>query len=174
MEGFKKISDDLERVIEKDDSNSSVTTDSDEGKAVGRSCRERLTHTLLTNKFQIGVVCLVIFDCLLVIAELLINLRIFEMQSIETHSLVPQVLHYMSIGILSLFIVEILLKLYAFRLDFFRRKLEIFDAVVVIMTFALDIAFANKEGLESGVGLIVVLRLWRITCILNGALITVV
>ena len=34
MEGFKKISDDLERVIEKDDSNSSTTTESEDGKQV--------------------------------------------------------------------------------------------------------------------------------------------
>ena len=34
MEGFKKISDDLEGVIEKDDSNSSTTTESEDGKQV--------------------------------------------------------------------------------------------------------------------------------------------
>ena len=34
MEGFKKISDDLERVIEKDDSNSSMTTESEDEKQV--------------------------------------------------------------------------------------------------------------------------------------------
>ena len=165
MEGFKKISDDMERVIEKDDSNSSVTTESDEGKGIKRTCRERLCHLLHTNKFQICIVCLVIFDCLLVIAELLIDLRIFETGS---HSVIPSILHYMSIGILSIFIVEIFVKLYAFRLDFFRQKLEVFDAIVVFVAFGLDVAYASKEGLESGVGLIVILRLWRITRILNG------
>ena len=50
MEGFKKLQhgtpDELERVIEKDDSNSSVTTDSDEGKHMSRSCRYTLQHML--------------------------------------------------------------------------------------------------------------------------------
>ena len=167
MEGFKKVppGEDLERVIEKDDSNSSVTTESEDGKRLPRSFRERLTHFVNTNKFQIGIVCLVIFDCLLVISELLINLRVFELHEASS---VPQILHYISIGILSLFIIEIGVKVYCMRLDYFKRRSEIFDALIVIVTFSLDVAFANKEGLQSGVGLIIVLRLWRITKILNG------
>ena len=77
MEGFKKLGDDLERVIEKDDSNSSVTTETeDAAKVAPPTCRSKLQHLLHTNKFQIGVICLVIFDCLLVIAELLIDLNV--------------------------------------------------------------------------------------------------
>ena len=166
MEGFKKLGgEDLERVIEKDDSNSSVTTDSDEGKHMPRSCRDSLCHALHTTKFQIAIVCLVIFDCLLVITELLIDLRIFELQ--ET-SMVPTVLHYISVGILGLFLIEIGLKVFGMRLDYFRRKMEVFDALVVLLTFSLSIAFARKEGLQSAVGLLIVLRLWRVTRILNG------
>ena len=170
MEGFRKLAggvagDDLGCVIEKDDSNSSVTTDSEEGKKPRKSCRELLSHLLNTTKFQIGIICLVIFDCLLVITELLIELRIFELHE---ESSVPEILHYISIGILSLFLIEIALKVFAMRLDFFKIKLEVFDAIVVSLTFALQIAFAKHEGLQSGVGLLVVLRLWRVTKILNG------
>ncbi len=72
-------------------------------------------------------------------------------------------------GILSLFMIEIMVKLWAFRLDFFRSKLEVFDALVVIISFCLDIAFlGHGEGVNAGVGLLVVLRLWRVTRILNG------
>ncbi len=45
MEGFKKISDDLERVIEKDDSNSSMTTESEDGKQVSD-----MWHTAQENR----------------------------------------------------------------------------------------------------------------------------
>ena len=77
MEGFKKLRDDLERVIEKDDSNSSVTTETeDAAKVLPVTCRQQLQHLLHTNKFQIGIICLVIADCLLVIAEILIDLKI--------------------------------------------------------------------------------------------------
>ena len=169
MEGFKKVhtGDDLERVIEKDDSNSSVT-ESDEGKKPPRTCREQITYIINTNKFQIGIVCFVIFACLLVICELLIDLHVFEVQ--DMNLAVPQVLRYMTISVLSLFVLEISIKLGVMRLDLFRHKMEVFDALIVVVTFALEIAFANHEGLMSGVGLLIVLRLWRVTKILNGEL----
>lgn len=174
MEGFKKLqhgtSDELERVIEKDDSNSSVTTESDEGKPVSRSCHYTLQHMISTNKFQILIVCLVILNCLLVITELLIDLRVFEMHHTSP---VAEILHYMSIGILSLFIIEIALKMYVMRQEFFKHRMEVFDAIIVILTFSLDIALAKEEGLISAVGLLIVLRLWRITSILNGVILSV-
>lgn len=170
MEGFKKLqhgmaADELERVIEKDDSNSSMTTESDEGKPLPHSCCYLLQHMLSTNKFQIAIICLVICDCLLVITELLIDLRVFEMHH---NSPVAEILHYMSIGILSLFIIEIALKIFVMRQEYFKHRMEVFDAIVVILTFALDIALAKEEGLLSSVGLLIGLRLWRITSILNG------
>ena len=126
-EGFKKLHtgqnpDDLMRVIEKDDSNSSVTTDSEEGKNLPRTCRETTEYILNTNKFQILVITLVILNCLLVVTELLIDLKVFEMGGSAT---VPQVLHYLSLSILSLFLLEILVKIYAIRLDYFQRKMEV-------------------------------------------------
>ena len=166
MEGFKKVAaDDLERVIEKDDSNSSMTTDSEDGKHLPPTCRDKLSHILNTNKFQIIVVSLVILDCLLVITELLIDLRVFQFHDTSP---VPKVIHYISIGIVSLFLIEIALKVFCLRLEFFKAKLDVFDAVVVIVAFALNIAFANNEGLQASVGLVIALRLWRITKILNG------
>ncbi|EEC18586.1 voltage-gated hydrogen channel, putative [Ixodes scapularis] len=78
-----------------------------------------------------------------------------------------------SIFILSLFLVEICAKLYAYRLRFFRHKLEVFDAIVVIVSFALDVAFRNPESAANGAGLIIVLRLWRVARLLNGIVLTV-
>lgn len=74
----------------------------------------------------------------------------------------------MSIGILSVFLVEIIIKIYAFRLEFFKQKLEVFDAIIVIVSFALDVAFAKMEGIQSGIGLLIMFRLWRVARILNG------
>lgn len=164
MEGFHKLQDDLEKVIEKDDSTSSITTDSDEAKHEFKTCREKIAHIMYSNKFQIGVVCLVIVDCLLVISELLLDLKVFD----PGHELAPKILHYSSICILGIFLIEISVRLYALRLEFFKHKLEVFDAIVVIVSFVLDIVFRNNEGPESGAGLLVVLRLWRVARILNG------
>ncbi|XP_022343944.1 voltage-gated hydrogen channel 1-like [Crassostrea virginica] len=173
MEGFQKLQDDLEKVIEKEDSNSSITTDSDE-KQEFHNLRERVSFILHTNKFHIIVVALVVLDSLLVIAELLLDMNIIQVSEHKGGSdLAPKILHYSSLAILSVFIVEIFVKLYAFRLSFFRHKMELFDAVVVLVSFILDIIFRNKEGPESGAGLLVVLRLWRVTRILNGIVVSV-
>ena len=163
MDGFRKLDDDLQKVIEKEESSSSVTSDSDEKNFANH--RDFLRHLLHTNKFQICVIVLVILDCIVVISELMVDLRVFELHE---ESVVPHVFHYISIAILSVFLIEIVVKVYAFRLQFFYHKLEVFDAVVVIVSFALDLAFASDEGLMSGVGLIIILRLWRVTRILNG------
>ncbi len=40
--------------------------------------RENLKYILHTTKFQIGIVTLVIIDCIIVIAELMIDLQILE------------------------------------------------------------------------------------------------
>ena len=166
MEGFHKLQDDLEKVIEKDDSSSSITTDSDETKPQFRNFNDKLRYIIHTSKFQIAVVCLVIFDSLLVITELLLDLKVFPAEASE--SIAPHVLHYTSISILGIFVVEIIVRICVLRLSFFREKLELFDAVVVIVSLVLDVVYHNNEGPESGAGLLIILRLWRVTRILNG------
>ena len=165
MDGFHKLQDDLEKVIEKDGS-SSVTDDDDESKHE-QTVRECVSHAIHTNKFQICIIILVILDCLLVVVELLLDLRVFELPDHENH-IAPKILHYCSIAILSIFMVEIIVRIYVLRLDFFKNKLEMFDSVVVIISFVLDIVYRDQEGAANGIGLLIVLRLWRVTRILNG------
>nr|KAG5685734.1 hypothetical protein BaRGS_015056 [Batillaria attramentaria] len=138
MEGFHKMQDDLERVIEKEDTSSTV-----------------------------GIIVLVVFDILLVLSELLFDLEIVRLEGSHQET-VPEVLHYCSIFILSLFLIEIGLRIFVMRLSFFTHKLELFDAVVVIVSFVLDVVFRNRQDAASGVGLLVILRLWRVARILNA------
>ncbi|CAN7986550.1 unnamed protein product, partial [Ixodes hexagonus] len=137
--------------------------------------REKLTALLNSTKFQVAIVVLVVVDCLLVITELLVELEVLKLQ--EHSNIAPkartEVIHSLSIFILSLFLVEVCAKLYAYRLRFFRHKLEVFDAIVVIVSFALDVAFRNPESAANGAGLIIVLRLWRVARLLNGIVLTV-
>lgn len=171
MEGFKKVGDDLVRVIEKDDSGSSVS-ESEEDKHYS-NLRERLKHLLHSTKFHIVIISLVIFDCLLVIAELIIDLEMIKLH--KKHMVIPEVLHYLSISVLCIFMLEIFLKIFALRLDFFKAKykMEVFDAIIVIVSLALDIAFAHKEGAEAGFNLLIIVRLWRIPRIVNGVVLSV-
>ncbi|KAH6933061.1 hypothetical protein HPB50_011737 [Hyalomma asiaticum] len=131
--------------------------------------REKLSALLHSTKFQIAIVVLVVLDCLLVITELLVELEILKLH--EHSYIAPKASTF--IFILSLFLVEIAAKLYAYRLGFFRHKMEMFDAAIVIISFALDVAFRDPESAANGAGLIIVLRLWRVARLLNGIVLTV-
>ena len=63
--------------------------------------------------------------------------------------------------------VEILLKIYVFRLEMLKSKMEMFDATVVTVSWILDIVFF-KDSSEAVLGLIIFLRLWRIMRIAHG------
>ncbi|XP_032899181.1 voltage-gated hydrogen channel 1 [Amblyraja radiata] len=134
------------------------------------SFRDTLKWIFNSNKFQIAVVCLVILDALFVFCELLMDLSIVEA---DKERIVPQVFHYLSIIILTSFILELAGKLYAFRLEFFWHKFEVLDAVIVIVSFILDIVYISREDAFDGVGLLILLRLWRVARIINGILMTV-
>jgi len=164
MDGFKKVrpsADDLNRVIEKDDSNSSVTTDRDGvGIRSQRSCLDRMGRIIDTNKFQISVVCAVAIDGFLVVGGLLA----FGDGLVST----AHALHYATIGMLCMFIVEVGVRVLALRRQFYRRHMEVFDALVVVVTFALAVVFVKDSNVRSSVGLLILLRLWRVAKILNG------
>lgn len=64
--------------------------------------------------------------------------------------------------------VELAGKIFAYRLEFFMHKFEIFDGLVVIVSFVLDIVFISHEDVSDGMGLLILLRLWRVARIVNG------
>ncbi|XP_032803138.2 voltage-gated hydrogen channel 1 [Petromyzon marinus] len=134
------------------------------------SFRESLKRILTSERFQVAVVCLVLLDAGLVMGELIIDLSI-----IKTHkdSVAPEVLHYMSLAILSLFMVELAVKLFAFRLEFFWHPLEVLDGAVVAISFALDIFYASRHDGFDATAFLILLRLWRIARIANGIVMSV-
>lgn len=164
MEGFKKVrpsAEDLNRVIEKDDSNSSVTTDRDTiGIRSQRSCLDQMARVVDTNKFQISIVCAIALDGFLVVAGLL--------AAGDGFATAAQALHYTTVGMLCVFVVEVGIRILALRRQFYRRRMELFDAAVVVVTFVLAIVFTWDESVRSSAGLLILLRLWRVAKILNG------
>lgn len=175
MDGFHKMQDDLQRVIDKDDTISTATSNSDLEETLKHgplTLRQRLDNVIHSHKFQAGIIVLVIFDVLLVLAELLFDLEIVKLAG-EHQETVAHALHYCSICILALFIIEVTVRIFVMRLTFFKHKLELFDALVVIVSFILDVVFRDRMDAASGVGLLVILRLWRVARILNGIVMSV-
>lgn len=173
MEGLHKTQGDLERVIDKEDTSTVAGSDSEETLKHGPfTIREKADHIIHSHRFQVAVIVLVIIDVLLVIGELLFDLQIITHHN-EHIEIIPHVLHYCSIAILSVFLVEIAVRLFVLRLEIFKHKLELFDSVVIIVSFVLDVVYRTKEDAMNGVGLIVVLRLWRVGRIVNGIVLSV-
>nr|CAB3254996.1 voltage-gated hydrogen channel 1 [Phallusia mammillata] len=134
--------------------------------------RQKLMHILHSKPVHIIIIVLVIIDCFLVIFELLVDVKAI---TFPPENPIPGIFHGFSIAILSVFMIEIGLKIYADHRHFIRHKIEVLDAVVVIISFAVDIAlvfFENSEALAA-LGLLVILRLWRVFRIVNGIIVTV-
>lgn len=67
-----------------------------------------------------------------------------------------------------MFLLETVVKVCAFGLAFLRLGWEIFDAVVVLVAFTLDVLLQHSHSSANGFGLVIILRLWRVARILNG------
>ncbi|XP_040202566.1 voltage-gated hydrogen channel 1 [Rana temporaria] len=132
--------------------------------------RDALKWLFGCHKFHIVIVCLVILDALFVLIEVLLDL---ELLVDKVDHIIPEIFHYLSISVLSFFLLEIVGKLFAFRLEFFHHKFEVFDAVIVIISFIIDVVYVTREDVFSAVGLLILLRLWRVARIVNGVILSV-
>ncbi|XP_047441628.1 voltage-gated hydrogen channel 1 isoform X2 [Mugil cephalus] len=132
--------------------------------------RDSLKRLYSSEHFQIAVVCLVILDAIFVLAELLIDLAVIDL---EHGHIAPEVFHYLSLALLTFFMVELAGKMFAYRLEFFQHKFEVFDGLVVVVSFVLDVVFIFHEDAFDGMGLLILLRLWRVARIINGILVSV-
>ncbi|XP_010295218.1 PREDICTED: voltage-gated hydrogen channel 1 [Phaethon lepturus] len=123
-----------------------------------------------SRRFQILVVCLVILDALLVLGELLMDLKIIHP---DKYNITPKVFHYLSLSILTIFLVEVGFKVFVYRREFFHHKFEVLDGIVVIVSFILDVVLIFREHEFEAVGLLILLRLWRVARIINGIILSV-
>jgi len=128
--------------------------------------KDKVKLVMESNQYHFGVVFFILLDIGCVAAELLI-----EPEKHHYHFL-EKFLKFFGLGILSLFMVELVVKISLFRGAFFHSKFEIFDAIVIVVSFSVDLAFV-LNGVSPALGLITILRLWRLTRIINGILVTV-
>ena len=150
-------------------------------KRLGTFLDHPLVHLIIT--------ILVVVECATVIIEILLhtiknqqkcnvfmNLPTnYSPRDIHKLDLGMEICHFLSLTILSIFLFEILLKIYAYGSEFWNCQanhvLDYFDAVLVILSFSIEIYFLieDKESiLAHSALLLVVLRLWHIARIANG------
>ena len=80
--------------------------------------------------------------------------------------------HICSILVLSLFMVEVAAKIIFTREHFFTHKMEIFDAIIVVTSFILDLVFLDDDIVGGLVQLIMFLRFWRVVRVVNGLILS--
>ncbi|CAH8477453.1 unnamed protein product [Dicrocoelium dendriticum] len=107
------------------------------------SVKEKVTSWFHSKAFQLSVVVLCCLDGIIVICVLLLEIEVLKLKSGQLRSQLISaqfLLECSSIIIVSLFILEIPLKLGLFGYKFFcNHWLELIDAFVCIVSFAVDV-----------------------------------
>lgn len=166
-------SNDYQKWEEEEEEHGGKQTDSEiklEPSRIHVSFQDVMKKLFSSHRFQILVVCLVIVDALLVLGELLMDLKIIHP---DKHHIAPKVFHYLSLSILTIFLVEVGFKVFVYGREFFHHKFEVLDGVVVIVSFILDLVLLFREHEFEAVGLLILLRLWRVARIINGIILSV-
>ncbi|ESO88028.1 hypothetical protein LOTGIDRAFT_166048 [Lottia gigantea] len=89
---------------------------------------------------------------------------------------ISHIFHYLSITILAILLIETMIKIFCTVPRFFKQKLQVFDAFVVLVSFILDLVFIDGFlGLDVGEFVLAVTFIlpWRIIRILNSLVVAV-
>ncbi|GFW56710.1 uncharacterized protein TNCV_4067901 [Trichonephila clavipes] len=153
---------------------------------------EKIWTALNSRVCNVVIVIFVFAEGVVVLSELLIDLNVVQdpewkaksINCTQNASVLPsenvsprikkakEAFSFCSITLLTIFIIEVILRIITGKTRFIVQGIEVFDAVVVLVAFGLDIAFfvaPSKVGIgkESAV-LIILLRLWRISKIIQS------
>lgn len=132
------------------------------------SLRKKLRLILRSNIFHIIIIILVVLDVISVAIELTIAIEKGKTNQ-DGMTPVEAIFKYISLSILSLFMIEIILKIFILRKEMIKSKTELFDAIVVIVSFILDIVFLlHTDTAAIPVEFLAILRLWRIIRVVNS------
>ncbi|OAP61053.1 hypothetical protein AYL99_06057 [Fonsecaea erecta] len=129
----------------------------------------KLRHSLqrwLSSKWgHYFVILLVSADICCIFADFLISLHICEHAGEKGFNLkawerANEALDYASLAFSCLFMAELLGSVFAFGFRYFNNSFHIFDALVIITAFIIDVLL--RGPLEEAGSLVVILRLWRV------------
>jgi len=140
--------------------------------------REWLGEKLESKHFHKAVILFIAIDASCVLADLVYTFLAEPCSSPagggeEGQPAWLEVLAHISLAITTFFLIEIPLATYAFGLEYYRplgpvphASLHLFDAVVIVTTFVLEVILRGRE--QELVGLLVLLRLWRLVKLVGG------
>jgi len=142
-----------------------------------RHLRHRGHHLLESRRFHECILTLVLLDLLVILAEVFIEL--FNYQSCLDHTgsspyrpshalkQTEYALHWITVSILSLFVLEIIAKFIVFPLRYFTRHwFHLLDAMAVLISFFTTLFLHGPS--EHIVAFFIFLRLWRVFRIVDS------
>jgi len=127
--------------------------------------RRRLQRFLSSKWGHYSVIILVSLDVAGIFADFLITLHICEHTgekgfSRKTWEKADEVLDVASLVFSCLFMLELLLSIWAFGFSYFKSKFHIFDATIIVVGFIVDVLLHGT--IEEAGSLVVIGRLWRV------------
>ncbi|KAF9126232.1 hypothetical protein BGX30_000114 [Mortierella sp. GBA39] len=147
-----------------------IPTDDHETNPINASSEEDISSTrhqigeiLESKRAHILILILTVIDVALVILQIAASLLHFD--DTEEAQWFLEILAHISLAIVSFFVLEIVLKVYAFGLGFFwtgnpHGMLHLLDALIIIISFLLEVFL---KGAEQELGsLLIIFRLWRV------------
>jgi hypothetical protein len=108
------------------------------------STKEKLRLILNSTRFYLILIILVIFDIICVLALIIIDIIQVDFHNYNIHK-IEHIAESISLFILSLFLVSFIFRVILIPKTIFKRKLEIFDAILVIASFSLEILLIVKK-----------------------------
>ncbi len=119
-----------------------------------------LADVLEGHQAQVIVIFLLLVDVVITGIEIIVEQHSSSGHHSHALHVFHKVLFYMTVSILSIFVIEITLKIVAFGWRFFTKLLFVFDLIVVVTSLVLEIIFGIRESVV--VGMLLMLRLWRV------------
>lgn len=117
---------------------------------------DKIRLVLKSHKFHFILIILVIFDIICVLIQVVIDIIHRDVHTDILH-IFEEIAEIMSLCILSFFLITIFANVIFLPKSFFKSKLEVFDALIVMISFSLEIvSVVKKDSLRAvELGLIV-------------------
>ncbi|CAF0817179.1 unnamed protein product [Brachionus calyciflorus] len=135
--------------------------------------KEKTRLIIQSHKFHLLLIALVVLDCICVVLQV-----VLDIVSKENHDpilyIIEEIVEILSVFILLLFLISILFHIIFVPKIFFKSKLEIFDSLIVLISFILEIvSIIKKDSVREIEAAVITFRFWRIIRIVNAIVITV-
>ncbi|KAG0211927.1 hypothetical protein BGX28_007209 [Mortierella sp. GBA30] len=139
-----------------------VTTNENEASSLSKS-REHVGEIIESHRAHVLILILTAIDIILVILQ--IGASLLHLDDSKNAEWILELFAHASLAIVTFFLAEIVLKIYAFGLHYFWRGtpyglLHLADAMIIIISFLLEVFLSGAEQ-ELG-ALLIIFRLWRV------------